>query len=43
MSTKMFSEVGKTYDRSKAVCPLNKEQREKIYGSCEIKAESKSG
>ena len=43
MSIKMFSEVGKTYDRSRAVCPMNKQQREKVYGSCEIKAENKIG
>lgn len=43
MSMKMFSEAGKTYDRSRTVRPLSKEKREKMYAAEEVQNYSKVG
>lgn len=40
MEFKMFSGAGKIYDKCKRIKPMNKTQREKVYASCEISADS---
>lgn len=34
MPIKMLSDVGKTYDRSRTIRPMDKNQRERVYASC---------
>ena len=43
MSNKVFSEVGRTYNRINRIQPMNQEQREQSYASCEVKANHKKG